>query len=107
MLFSSKMSDMLHKDISDFDEVPFNYKAVKSLAVDDDGILWALTLNCFTGEGNVVVLPEHVVSDFIEWRDGELIQNVFPDLSAEQREMLITGIPPEQQEEMYNEICDS
>jgi len=43
----------------------------------------------------------------MEWRDGELIQNVFPQLSADQREMLMTGIPPEEQEEMMNEICDS
>ncbi len=94
-------------DLKGLDEVPFNYKAVKSLAVDSDGILWALTLHCFTGEGNIVALPEHVVSDFIEWRDGELIQNVFPQLSADQREMLMTGITPEEQEEMMKEFCDS
>ena len=104
MMFSSKMRD---SELGEFDEVPFNYKAVKSLAVDSDGLLWALTLNCFTGEGNIVALPEHVVSDFMEWRDGELIQNVFPQLTVDQREMLMTGITPEEQEEMMNEFCDS
>ena len=94
-------------DLKGLDEISFNYRAVKSLAVDSDGILWALTLHCFTGEGNIVALPEHVVADFMEWRDGELIQNVFPQLSADQREMLMTGIPPEEQEEMMNEFCDS
>jgi hypothetical protein len=91
----------------EFDVVPFNYKAVKSIAVDTEGMLWAMTLHCFTGEGSIVVIKDALASDFMEWRDGELIQNVFPQLSADQREMLMTGIPPEEQEEMMNEFCDS
>jgi hypothetical protein len=30
------------------------------------------------------------------WQGGELIQAVFPDLSADQREFLMTGITPEE-----------
>lgn len=30
------------------------------------------------------------------WRDGELIQNAFPMLSADEREFIMTGITPEE-----------
>ena len=93
--------------IEDFDKIPFNHMAVKSIAVDPEDTVWAMTLHCFTGEGNLVVLNGVEVSDFFEWQAGALIQNVFPQLTAEQREMLITGIPPEEQEDMMNEVCDS
>ena len=32
--------------------------------------------------------------DFIAWQNGELAQNAFPYLSADDREMLISGICP-------------
>ena len=32
----------------------------------------------------------------IQWRDGALIQDVMPDLSAEDREFIKTGITPEE-----------
>lgn len=32
---------------------------------------------------------------------GELVQNVFPHLSAEEREFLITGMTPAEQKEIF------
>lgn len=38
------------------------------------------------------------------WEQGELIQNVFPDLTPDQREFIMTGITAEEwKEEMTNE----
>ena len=44
------------------------------------------------------------------WEEGELIQNVFPDLSRGQREFIMTGMTEDEwqdfsnaMEEMYNE----
>lgn len=38
------------------------------------------------------------------WRSGELVQNVFPHLTPEEREFLITGMVPGEQDEMYHLI---
>ena len=38
----------------------------------------------------LLLIKEHVE----RWQRGELIQNVWPEWSADQREMLITGIHP-------------
>lgn len=35
------------------------------------------------------------------WHNGELIQNVMPNLSADDREFLMTGITPEEWEAMF------
>ena len=35
---------------------------------------------------------------------GELIQNIVPNLSKEEREFLITGITPKEWNELFNEI---
>ena len=35
------------------------------------------------------------------WEDGEHIQNVMPELSADQREFLITGITAEEWDELF------
>ena len=37
------------------------------------------------------------------WTGGDLIQNVFPDLSADQREFLMTGITPEEWNQNFGE----
>jgi hypothetical protein len=37
------------------------------------------------------------------WQGGELIQNAMPDLSAELREFLMTGITPFEWEENFGE----
>lgn len=36
------------------------------------------------------------------WESGELIQDVMPELSPEEREFLITGITPEEWERAFN-----
>lgn len=35
------------------------------------------------------------------WQAGELIQHVMPELTAEQREFLISGLPPTQQDRLF------
>lgn len=32
----------------------------------------------------------------LAWQEGELIQNAMPDLSADDREFILTGITPEE-----------
>ena len=57
--------------------------------------------NMFTGKTNTWDLP--VTSQQIKrWMNGELIQNVMPDLSLEQREFLKTGILPEEWDAMFH-----
>jgi len=49
--------------------------------------------NPITGEKNVMDLP--VTEEQVRrWKGGELIQNVMPHLSADEREFLISGILP-------------
>tara|TARA_R110001592_G_scaffold236760_2_gene495355 strand:- start:407 stop:625 length:219 start_codon:yes stop_codon:yes gene_type:complete len=56
--------------------------------------------NMFTGKKNEMDLP--VTSQQIgRWINGELIQNVMPELSIEQREFLKTGILPEEWDKMF------
>lgn len=43
------------------------------------------------------------VEDIWAWEDGELVQNAFPYLSADEREMLISGICPKCWEKMFGE----
>lgn len=51
-----------------------------------------LTTSCpFCGEVHSVWVNE---VDYAAWQDGELAQNAFPYLTAEQREVLISGICP-------------
>lgn len=52
----------------------------------------------FCGRGNEVEVNE---SDYWDWQDGELVQNAFPYLSADEREMLITGICGECWDKMF------
>jgi hypothetical protein len=42
-------------------------------------------------------------SQFDAWRSGVLAQDAFPNLSAEEREMLISGTHPECWKEMFGE----
>ena len=39
--------------------------------------------------------------DYLDWQDGELVQDAFPYLSADEREMLISGICPDCWENMF------
>lgn len=38
-----------------------------------------------------------------QWENGELIQNVFPNLSADEREFIMTGITPQEWHETFGE----
>ena len=38
---------------------------------------------------------------FIAWQQGELIQNALPELDADQRELLISGICPKCWDKMF------
>ena len=47
--------------------------------------------------GNITTREIPVTNwQIIQWRDGGLIQDVMPDLSAEDREFIKTGITPEE-----------
>jgi uncharacterized protein (DUF779 family) len=46
-----------------------------------------------TGEVNDLDLPI-TAEQYLRWKNGELIQFVFPNLTADQREFLITGVFP-------------
>ena len=45
----------------------------------------------FCGRANEVEVND---IDYLDWQDGEFVQNAFPYLSADEREMLISGICP-------------
>jgi hypothetical protein len=36
------------------------------------------------------------------WEQGELVQNAMPNLSADEREFIMTGITPTEWNEMFN-----
>lgn len=44
-----------------------------------------------------------LVAGIDRWANGELIQNALPDLDAEYREFLMTGITPEEWNKMFPE----
>jgi hypothetical protein len=50
------------------------------------------------GEDNQIILDAIALAS---WRNRELIQNVFPNLNYQQREIIQTGIHPECWEEMF------
>ena len=45
----------------------------------------------FCGCANFIEVNEE---DYLDWQDGKLVQDAFPYLSADEREMLISGICP-------------
>lgn len=42
-------------------------------------------------------------ADYLDWQSGELVQNAFPYLFPEEREMLLSGICPECWERVFGE----
>jgi hypothetical protein len=55
-----------------------------------------------SGKTNSMVLP--ITSAQLDrWTGGELIQNVFPDLSVDQREFLMTGVTQEEWNQNFGE----
>lgn len=57
----------------------------------------------FCGHANEVEVNE---MDYLDWQDGELAQNAFPYLSADEREMLISGICNQCWDGMFGEGDD-
>ena len=55
-----------------------------------------------SGETNSMELPI-TNAQLDRWTNGALIQNVFPDLSEDQREFLMTGITPEEWTQTFGE----
>ncbi len=45
----------------------------------------------FCGDKNTVMIE---AKDFVDWRNGKLIQDAFPYLSADDREVIMSGICP-------------
>ena len=41
------------------------------------------------------------MEDYFDWQNGKLVQNAFPYLSADEREMLISGICPKCWDKMF------
>ena len=52
----------------------------------------------FCGQTHEIDVNE---TDFVDWMDGVLAQDAFPYLSADEREMLISGICPKCWDEMF------
>ena len=53
----------------------------------------------FCGHANEVEVNEN---DYWDWEDGALVQDAFPYLKVEEREMLISGICPNCWDGMFN-----
>ena len=53
----------------------------------------------FSGKVNTMEIP--VTQEQIDsWKNGELIQRAMPNLTPDQREFIMTGITPEEWDEM-------
>lgn len=62
--------------------------------------------SAMTGKTNMMVLPISVLElhdGLARHAKGELIQDVFPLLSADEREFLMTGITPEEWDYLFND----
>jgi len=56
----------------------------------------------FSGKTHTMNLP--ITEEQLKrWESGELIQNVFPDLTPDEREFIMTGITSEEWNEEFNE----
>lgn len=60
------------------------------------------TLKCFHCGNYGFVIARR--SDYDAWVNGELIQNAFPEMPAERREQLLSGIHPECFDEIYSDL---
>ena len=56
------------------------------------------TLSGHISSMDIDVTVEQVAS----WEQGELVQNAMPNLSADEREFIMTGITPTEWNEMFN-----
>ena len=52
--------------------------------------------------GNTNVMDIDITTDqFLSWINGSLIQDVMPDISADEREFIMTGITPDEWDAMF------
>lgn len=59
--------------------------------------------NPFTGKTNSMeldVTPEQLS----DWQNGTLIQDAMPQLTPEEREFLITGFLPQEQDDIFTDL---
>jgi hypothetical protein len=69
--------------------------------IETDGkTVTASKLCTIKGEVYQVEVSEYA---YFLWKNGQLIQNVMPNLSAEQREFLISGMTPAEFEDLFAE----
>ena len=54
----------------------------------------------FCGESHSIIVDTY---DYFDWIDGELVQNAFPYLSVDEREMVKTGICPTCWDDMFKD----
>ena len=54
----------------------------------------------FTGKTHTMDIPV-TVDQLKAWEDGELIQNIMPNLTPDQREFIMTGVTPEEWENVF------
>lgn len=56
----------------------------------------------FSGQLNSMEIPV-TKEQLKDWNNGTLIQNAMPNLTADQREFIMTGITPEEWSEIFRE----
>ena len=72
----------------------YNFSSTDSIV--EQVILNNTCIHC--GEANQITLDAIALAN---WRNRELIQNVFPNLNYQQRELIQTGIHPECWNDMF------
>lgn len=78
-----------HRTIQDF------YKFDKRIELSFSGDTATMTKGNYSFEFSTL--------QWVEWREGKLIQDAFPSLGVDEREMLMTGITPFEWDAMFNE----
>ena len=56
----------------------------------------------FSGKVHTMEIPV-TQEEIDDWKDGALIQNAMPNLTANQREFIMTGITPSEWEDTFSE----
>jgi hypothetical protein len=62
-------------------------------------------INPITGKNVSIDLPV-TQRQLARWEEGELIQNVFPNLTSDQREFLLTGCTASEWDKLTNDVCE-
>lgn len=60
-----------------------------------------ITVECVCPFCGTVTLVDVPAEGFFQMEDGALVQDAFPTLSAEKRELLISGMCPKCQQEIF------